>query len=353
MNIKLSEKTGELYDLFASIYVACNFDHYIKEVEKINISIDNKFKSVVNEVIKLIGDDIFLYKKYFNKLNFASTLIDTDEIWSINSLNEYINYIRTKDDLKIQKEIIALIDCYNEDTIYVKDEEDYERLINHKDLLIDFLSQKDIGNEDKWTAIEIINNIEKFKENIIFIVNNYQERYFHFIKKYKSDIKTHVNYLNEKYIKSDIEENWPIIQLIKKDTTENIWIIPSYFHAYTHIVSTKKGSNSTFIVIGLYVSKVFDALNRKDSAKKYISIFKNLGDENRYKFIKLISQGEKYGQEIAEELNITSATVNYHANTLLVSNLLKMERHENKTYYSLNKDTLLEMIEFIKMDLEL
>ena len=350
LNIKANKKAGELLDIFISIYVACNMEEYFKEVENVNLTVDEEFKNMINEIISILGDDLPKYNVYFNKLNVHSSLIDMNKIWELESLEEYLEYIKTKNEYSIQKEILKFVDCYEEDHIFTKDEDLIKEILNDNNLLIKFLSQSKIPHEDKWNVIEILNNIQKFKDDFIELIKNYESKYSTFIKKHKKEIDEFYIELENKINQKGTDIQVPFLELLNIKKANNVFIIPSTFYAYT-ILHNAKDKDNSYVVIGKYINKVFDARDRESAVEKYVSVFKNLGDLNRYRFIKLLSQGEKYAQEIAEELKITSATVNYHANNLFLSNLLKMERYENKIYYSLNKDTLRNMIEFIKNDL--
>lgn len=353
MNINVSKKAGKLFDLFSSLSIACNLEYYYGEIEKVNISIDQQFKELMNKVVSLLGDDISKYRPYFNELNIASSLIDLEKIWELENLDEYLSYVETKEDYDIQKYILTLIDCYKSDWIYAKDEEIYKQILSDNNLLLDFLRNKPIHNEDKWNSMEIINDVKGFKKNFIYLIKKYEKKYNDFIKEFKNEMETYSNYLERKIMEKGTDIEVPIMQMVDPKVVDTLYIIPTYFNAYTVSQTIIKSKRSSYIIIGKYVDKIFEASSRESSLEKYVSIFKNLGDLNRYKFIKILSEGEKYGQEIADELNITSATVNYHANTLLISNLLSMERYENKTYYTLRKDTIRELIGFLQKDLEL
>lgn len=353
MKLYFSKNAGKLYDLFASIYVACNLDYYYEEVEKMDISIDQEFKKLMNDIISLLGDDIHKYKAYFTISNIAYSLIDIEKIWELENLDKYLKYIESKDNYDIQKSLLSFVDSYGESWIPTMDDEKFKGIINDNNLLFKFLNDKPIPSEEKWTIITIINDVNEFKRTFISLIEEYEKKYSSFIKNYESDINKYTNLLEEEINNKGINMSIPIFQLVSSKEVDTLYIMTSYFQAYTISQTVKRAEHASYMFIGKYVDKVFQSKNRDNSVDKYVSIFKNLSDLNRYKFIKLLSQGEKYGQEIADELNITSATVSYHANNLLITNLLKMERYENKTYYSLNKDTLREMINFIKKDLEL
>ncbi|MDR7857910.1 winged helix-turn-helix domain-containing protein [Tissierella sp.] len=353
MNAYVNKEAGKLYDLFSSIFIACNSEYYYEEIEKVDITIEREFKELINHIIDLLGDDIQKYKMYFTVSNIAYSLINFEKIWDLKDLDKYLEYINSINNYDIQKSILSFIDAYKEDWIFTMDDNKFKDIINDNNVLFKFLNDKDISYEEKWNIVTIINDIDGFKRNFISLIQEYELKYKVFIKKYEDDINKYADFLINEVKEKGINLDIPIQQMVDLKDIDTLFIIPSYFHAYTLSQTVVRSKHVSYMIIGKYVDKLFQATNRESSVDKYVAIFKNLSDLNRYRFIKILSKGEKYGQEIADDLNITSATVSYHANNLLITNLLKMERNENKTYYSLNKETLREMIEFIQNDLEL
>lgn len=52
-----------------------------------------------------------------------------------------------------------------------------------------------------------------------------------------------------------------------------------------------------------------------------------------------------YVHELSGELELTSSTVCYHLNAMLDLNLVSVNRENNKTFYSLNKATVKELLD--------
>lgn len=354
MKVSFSKEVGRLYDLFASIMVALNSDEYFKEVSKYNIPEDKLFKEALEEVRSLLGHELPKYLKTFHfNSNVGFSLIHTDKMWYCKDLEEYLEYIEALDEYEIQKYIIALIDYHGEEWIQIKDEERIKEMIKDKSMLYKYLEEKPISDEEKWRIFSIINDIEGYKKDFIRLIKEYSLKYEKLYKKHEKEIEDFALAIEEEINKKGIDIDIPINQFVDIKNINSLFIIPSYFHAYTLSQNrvTKKGES--YLIIGKNIEQIFQGTNREASMERNITIFKNLGDLNRYTFIKLLSEGEKYGQEITEALGITSATVSYHANNLLIAGLITMERHENKTYYSLNKESLRQMIDFIKKDLNI
>ncbi|HHU56257.1 MAG TPA: winged helix-turn-helix transcriptional regulator, partial [Acholeplasmataceae bacterium] len=85
--------------------------------------------------------------------------------------------------------------------------------------------------------------------------------------------------------------------------------------------------------------------------QKLINALKAISDQTRFKVLKLLKERTWYAQELAEELNLSSATLNHHLSLLLNDNLISIELQESdkkKIYYSLNQKAFQEIITILK-----
>ena len=355
-----SIKAGRIYDFIASLSVAINFDLYRKELDKYNISMDRDLEGPIEEILALISDDIKGYRFFFSSIlqdeldfNIGDSLLYLEEIWKSHSLDDYLDRIRAIDEDEIKKAIITFIDSLKEDSKQIKDKERLKVLLEDLDEFYDYLSSQPLSGETKWNIFTFIKDLDGYKDKYLDLMKKYSSIYESQIVGRSEAIEEYLSRFDVEMEEKGIEAFIPADQFVDKDNVEKLYIIPSFFHAYNIRHRVIKSTGENYIVIGRNMDKVLGLANREDMAEKATAVFKNLGDPTRYKFIKLLSQGEKYGQEIADELNITSPTVSYHANNLLMADLTTIKRHENKTYYTLNKATLLETIDFIRKDLNL
>lgn len=68
-----------------------------------------------------------------------------------------------------------------------------------------------------------------------------------------------------------------------------------------------------------------------------VEFHKALADPNRLKIVMLLSAARLSGQEIAQKLGLTPATVTHHMKILRDSLIVKGERDKNTIYFELNK----------------
>lgn len=69
-------------------------------------------------------------------------------------------------------------------------------------------------------------------------------------------------------------------------------------------------------------------------------ICKALGDSNRLKIVKMLSDGEKCGCKLLEAFEITQPTLSHHMKILCECGLVEARKEGKWSHYSLNCETL-------------
>jgi len=84
------------------------------------------------------------------------------------------------------------------------------------------------------------------------------------------------------------------------------------------------------------------------SSKQLLKL-KALSDETRLNIINLLSTEPLCACDILESFKITQPTLSYHMKLLTSSGLVSSERTGKWTYYSLHKDEVDELLEYLKL----
>jgi hypothetical protein len=71
--------------------------------------------------------------------------------------------------------------------------------------------------------------------------------------------------------------------------------------------------------------------------EKVVQYHKALADPTRIKLLILLADGERNGQELAERLAVTPATVTHHSAKLREAGLIYERREKNTVYFKLNR----------------
>ncbi len=75
--------------------------------------------------------------------------------------------------------------------------------------------------------------------------------------------------------------------------------------------------------------------------------FKAIADPVRRDILAMLKGGKKSAGEIAENFNLTGATVSYHLSKLKNADLISEERYKNYIYYELNTSVFEDVVAWI------
>jgi len=104
------------------------------------------------------------------------------------------------------------------------------------------------------------------------------------------------------------------------------------------------------IIFGVYFFDKSNLLaNRVDSETESIQDFlKCIADSSKLSIIQMLKNEPMYGSQLAEKLNLTTATISHHMSTMLKLQLVYAEKKNNKVYFNLDRERLKEMSEKVQ-----
>lgn len=74
---------------------------------------------------------------------------------------------------------------------------------------------------------------------------------------------------------------------------------------------------------------------------------KAISDPIRRDILQMLKSGKKSAGEIAEQFNLTGATVSYHLSKLKCADLIAEQKYKNFIYYELNTSVFEELLTWI------
>lgn len=75
--------------------------------------------------------------------------------------------------------------------------------------------------------------------------------------------------------------------------------------------------------------------------------FKTISDPIRRDILQMLKGGKKSAGEIAEQFDLTAATVSYHLAKLKSADLIAEEKYKNYIYYELNTSVFEEVLTWL------
>lgn len=94
---------------------------------------------------------------------------------------------------------------------------------------------------------------------------------------------------------------------------------------------------SEFKVEGLFEQQV---IKQKKVQKEMFIKLKVIAEDTRFELLKKLSIRPHYGAELANQLQLSTATISHHLNCLMDINIVFVSKNQNRQYYMLNKEEL-------------
>jgi DNA-binding transcriptional ArsR family regulator len=218
--------------------------------------------------------------------------------------------------------------------------------------LISFVETSSYDPSSKWEAIKIFNHqeahyneISKILSEVIELLNN----------KYSGQIAGLSQEFHEYW--SEYQKNNDIIDTIH-DTLKVSWrlsrqgtiLMPVIFVPFSISISVDDIENKSKDIIrfGILQDNRMELTSSRIKKEDIIEIGKLLNDKSKVDILEFVSKKPCYGKEIANELNLSTATISYHVNALLKIGFLQAEVISNKVYYSIDRERISRNLEDVK-----
>lgn len=347
MDIIFDKTPGEIHDIFSSLWVINNFKYAKEESQKMGTEATfEKLEAIVNSIVNNKKINNQKLEQYFDKDTSVLDLIGREDIWKYKELKEYLNHLSEIDCEYFEEKIVKSLSKGE------LDEEEVKNITSSKESIINYVNDLDIKSSVKWEIFSMINYKQKYMYDFIQFINEYIPIYKSIQKERIKHIKKFNDYLEKNIKQSGIDFIKNITKnIVKLDDFEKIYITSVYIDDLT--INIKDKENTCYIYFGVNFENVINKMLGSGDLENNLNIFKNISDKTRFQIIKLLLKRDYYGLEIAQALSITTATVSYHMDYLLLTGIVHCEKRDHKAYYSLNKDTLRNTIQFLSKELDL
>ena len=262
-----------------------------------------------DKILYYYKDDVL--RKFF--INVKNTL-------HYRSFEEYSDDLLSMDEEQIKQQLMTNIVKQDEEEVSVKDK--VAELLGNQFAFLDFLKNLPIDDTLRWNYFTIMSQPKQFVEDFISLHQTlkpiFEKVYAEYLpileksyQEFETTIQEHPMILAEAFSGTKVIEeiDW---------ASDEISVIP------TVLLSDFYFQDSEILILGAKSLEVIQHViqTRLDKQQERINVFKNLGDKTRYQIFCEIAKGSKSVKGIAEQLGITSATVSYHINELVLSNLV-------------------------------
>lgn len=335
MTITIHKELDDLFNILSSFHILVNYDYYKEQMEeKWNLD----YFDIITEYAHLILND----ERFADAHNYVGVHLETEPIFNNPMLQHESKDIHEY--LRLQKE-------QSEDFL-VSEIFKFLKLDDNVDNfeLIEVINKKDVSNQTKCFYMRLIQSPKKEMNKFIEMMQIFIPIYEALKNELIDDFHAFVKWLDPIIQENPIAFIDEHIEFLNVEQYDNIMINYSLISLVSTQILDDKGIN---IYLGIMFKKYIDALSQKDDILVYTNIFKVLSDPTRFAILSLLAKEELYGQEIAERLNVSTATISYHMDFLFSSQLVTMKRRDRKIYYQVNRDNLNKSIHYLKSQFNL
>ena len=322
-----------------------------RDEERPSTQLEQQLEDIVEEMrhmsvpLETYMDKIlYFYKDDVLRMFF----INVKTLLRYRSFDEYVEFLQSMDEVLIKKQLMTSIVKQDEEELVVEDK--VEELVGNQFAFLDFLKYLPIDDTLRWNYFTIMSQPKKFVEDFISlhqtikpIFDKVYAEYLPILEKsyteFEATIHEHPTILAEAFTGTkEIEEiDW---------TSDEISVIP------TLLLSDFYFQDSELLILGAKSLEVIQHViqTRLDKQQERINVFKNLGDKTRYQIFCEIAKGTKSVKKIAEQLGITSATVSYHINELVLSNLVVQGWNKKDCLKAIHTELITEVMNGLMED---
>lgn len=323
-----------------------------KDVYKDDPSFNRKFDLILemqNYVINNIKTDRELIEYYFKDRNpNACTLASLALLMDFSKMSDKIPAYEERTKSLSLSERISLMSV----NINVDEDIPKGKMATEADFIA-FLETTSLDTETKWEAVKILSNQEKYYNEAAGILSETVEllesKYGRIIDELSMEFH---DYWNSCMQETDVIKSLCDKMKISWEVSNAGCILaPIIFSPYQISIAMDpvNRDNEDILRMGIAIDKRFVLIaDRKMKKEDIVEIGKLLSDKSKIDILELVSKKPYYGKELANAMELSTATISYHVNALLRANLLKAEIISNKVYYSINNEVIAAHLDGIK-----
>lgn len=341
MNLIINKRFDDLYGILSSFMFVSNHNYFkIQMEEKWDVEFDENMERDTRE---LLENPVFHKAKYLVDMEIQTRdiFINPTFIARSKDLDEYFKLLEEQSEDSLRSDILKSLEF--EELIDYKDE-------NYLKIMLEKIDKMDFCGDIKWYLISLIQDPKSYIKKFIELIQDYLPLYEVLKRNYWKAYEEFVQWIDKKLFEHGIDFLNQHLNFINLKQYDEVYLNYSIFDL---VSSHAFEDGRTHIFIGLIFKRYVEEQTNKNDIDIHLNIYKVLSDKTRFEIIKILLDKESYGQEIAEKLGITTATVSYHMDYLFGASLIFIKRKSRRLYYSINKNQIKNSIRFLENELML
>ena len=201
-----------------------------------------------------------------------------------------------------------------------------------------------LSDEEKLRVIYAFYNYEEsINELLTTLKRIYDESIVSFYQKEMNELM--MFYTNE----TDKQQFQQYIESFSHEQSIDSLIIYPMLCNFDSYIMYKDNAGRTYLLLGLgRTIQYFDYLNSDTNSVEIVDFLNVLSDPTKLTILRNIKHNARYGNELAQILNLKTSTISYHMDVLCKLHLVNMNKVGKRVYYSLNKAEINRLLDMIK-----
>lgn len=318
-------------------------------------------EAIENDTLKLLAKEKAYQETldYYFKANpdnseciaeLALLYVDFDSFCP-NSLNELSNHLFQMERKEFERDFGVILQGYNS---IVKDTTEYVNLTDSMDIIRHTMSL-DLPNSEKWKIIEIFTDPKPHQEKLLALLDATIQIFQNHKTELEDLVAEFTAYWSNKLIEtspSSIMKDSLGIVISECDLGTVIHPLIIHMNQLRAHADDEEECYDEY-KIGILFDDDFllktAGENSSDNYQDYaLRNLKTLSDKSKFDILCYIKNKKAYGSELAKQLDLTTATISHHMSALLSAGLVKMEKENNRIYYSSNQENIEKLLNYCK-----
>lgn len=237
---------------------------------------------------------------------------------------------------------------------YVTDdsEEFNSKPIEDEHALFQVIDSFDLDAERKWLCMQVYLNYKSYLSELLSILDQAAALYKPKLPQLQSMLDEFHAYHEEIIKQQSTTHLFASFKMTISDSDHDVHIYPSIMGFNSaRLDNSNEHSNIDYIYTGVLFDKLSSLVHEVISDDSICKQLKVLSDTSKYAILKSIRDMPAYGQELAERLDLTTATISHHMNTLINCGFIKIEKRANRIYYQMDKEKITQFLEHVYQNL--
>lgn len=311
--------------------------------ESIVTSMFRDLKKIEDDFNSIVIKDDYRYKLFFEPMQ--------NTYLSLGEMIVFLQFPASEHKVELPHDIANIIVISylydNDDNIM----DEYDRLgYANKDTVRREIANSNLGDRDKFKLLYLLDDFDE----ALMVFADYISIYYNFMNEHHVLFKKLVVRIIDKFKHASSEKfsdfmknNMSIKKMLKKDYLVMPSIVPYNCVEYTYYGFAEY--EVPIVQIGfLYFELVQMMKKHQNNEDRFLKAAKIVSDPSKFEILKICLDKPAYGQEIAEKMNLSSATVSHHMQQLVAMNYVLVNFEEKKVYYKTNVESILADLELLK-----